>query len=402
MNNKIIKIINYLFVIIFGILLIIPTLKIDMSSISYYENKALAQFPSLQNKKGKINMQFCKEFDDWFNSRINMRYQLIKFYKMFSCALNVNYCIDGEDKVFDKRNNVLYINSFFGIYSDGNAKNEKIIKISTANSFQKINDFCKKKGIKFYVLVIPRRADFVTYNTPVRKFKNSHDFAEDIVDYVKIKTDVNIIYPYEELSEANKNNAVYYKTDHHWSQYGAYIGYSVLMQNIKKDLPDIHIENLNDFVLTKDKRVKTTHDGKFHSGSMVRMAGFPEFFVNKVLDKDYLYFYNSKSNDMNYMQYPEMPYLHNKIGFYVKNPYLSKRKALLIGDSFTANLINFLPYSFSDIAIYSINREIPSYKDIKQIIDIFKPDVVIINVRSFLIGMFFKMFSLQNTKQGEQ
>ena len=399
MYNKIIKIVNGCFVIIFFILLIVPVLKIDMSEVSNYEYRTLAKFPSFYTKKMGLNFQWGREFDEWFSSRCNMRYKLINLYKMFSCGFNIKYCINGE-KVFDKKNNVLYTESFFGIYSDAGARNEDTVKSVTAKNFQKINDFCKRKGIKFYVLVIPRRADFVKFNTPVRRFKKSHDFAEDLIDTIKNSTDVNIIYPYNEMSVANKYNAVYYKTDHHFTQYGAYISYDALMQNIKKDLPDIHIEKLNNFVIYKDKRVKTTYDGVFHSGTMLRMAGFPLCFVNKILDKDYLYFSKPNSNYIEYMQFPNE--IHSKTDFYVHNPHILKRKALVIGDSFNSNLLFFLQYSFRDIAIYSISSKRPCYDDIKEIIDTFKPDVVIINIRSFLLEIFFNLFPLQNTKQGEQ
>ena len=392
MDNKPIKIIDWIFIIIFGIMLFIPISKIDKSQKSNYENRYLETFPQLLTSRKTMNPTFGKELDDWFSSRFNFRYKLINFYKAVSCGFNVNYCL-GENKVFDKRNHLLYTNSFFGIVDSSSQETKDSNKFMMAGNFKRLNDLCKSKGIKFYVLIIPRRADFLKYNVPVRKYKNSYDEAVNVIDYIKNNTDVDVIFPEKELHEANKLSPVYYKTDHHWSQYGAYTAYLALMQEIRKDFPDIHIEYLEKFSVLKSNKVKISSFGKFHPGTMVRTAGFPDYFVNNILDTDYLYFSNPKSKNIHYMKKSNLPYFDSKTDVYIENPY-GKRKALIIGDSFTGNLLHFLPYSFKETAVYSVNYKTPYAYMIKEIIEKFKPDVVIINVRTFVLELFLRMYNV--------
>ena len=389
MDNKAIKIIDWIFIIIFGIMLLIPISKIDKSQKSNYENRYLATFPALFIKEGTLNPAFGKEFDDWFSSRFNFRYDLINIYQVISCGLNINYCL-GENKVFDKRNNLLYTYSFFGLLDSRSEKEKEFSKSVMARNLQRLNDFCKRRKIKLYVLVIPRRSDFVNYNVPVRKYKNSPDGMIPIIDYVKNNTDVNIIFPGKELSEANKLSPVYYKTDHHWSQYGAYISYIALMNEIKKDFPDINIEYQDKFNISKNNLIKASPFASLNSGTMVRTAGFPDYFVKRILDTDYLYFSNPKSKYVHIMDKSNLPYFDGRTDVYVVNPY-EKGRALVIGDSFTGNLIHFLPYSFNKIAVYTLNYRNPNFSMIKEIIKKFKPNVIIINVRTYFFEVFLKM-----------
>lgn len=48
-----------------------------------------------------------------------------------------------------------------------------------------------------------------------------------------------IIYPYESLLHESEKTLTYWKNDTHCNTYGAYIGYLKLINEIKKDFPDI-------------------------------------------------------------------------------------------------------------------------------------------------------------------
>lgn len=48
--------------------------------------------------------------------------------------------------------------------------------------------------------------------------------VKQIVDYLREKTDIPIIYPKERSNLLDSGYELYYKTDSHWNQIGGYIG----------------------------------------------------------------------------------------------------------------------------------------------------------------------------------
>lgn len=69
---------------------------------------------------------------------------------------------------------------------------------------------------------------------------DSESRANQLVRYLKNHTDVDVLYLYDVLN-VNKNNGflLYYKDDLHWTDYGAYIGYAEIINNISKKCASI-------------------------------------------------------------------------------------------------------------------------------------------------------------------
>ena len=65
----------------------------------------------------------------------------------------------------------------------------------------------------------------------------------DLIEYIKKASRFPVVFPYEELVEASRQDFVFFKTDHHWTDWGAFAGYQVLMNEIKKDFPYVNIAN---------------------------------------------------------------------------------------------------------------------------------------------------------------
>jgi hypothetical protein len=63
---------------------------------------------------------------------------------------------------------------------------------------------------------------------PVEEYKR----LERYVDYIKENTDVNIIYPLDELVYMKPYLDVYSKFDTHWNNVGGFVGYQALLKSI--------------------------------------------------------------------------------------------------------------------------------------------------------------------------
>ncbi len=388
MNEKNIKIANVIFIIIFAILLIIPSLKINMSDKSREENRYLEKFPSLFNHYGQLNTKLGTQFDKFYSDRFNLRYKLISFHKLFSCGINIYYCI-GKDSVFDKKNHVIYKYTFFGMTSV-QKKTPYDTKLIVNNIIQ-LNEYCKEKNIKLYFLIVPRQSDFVKYNVPNRMYKNIPDSAIKIINRLIKTTDVKIIYPYKEMMETNKETPVYFKTDHHWTKKGAYIGYKNLLQVISRDFPGIKIIKENELRQSTNKMVKATPKSSFNSGAMARNESFPEFYMKRILDTDYIYYQYIKLRDLKTEKKSNLPGFNSRTDIIYKYADGYDKKALLIGDSFTGNLSDFLPFSFKELLSLSDNYRHMNFNEYKDIIETYKPDIIIICMRTASLPVFLNL-----------
>ena len=101
-----------------------------------------------------------------------------------------------------------------------------------------INRYAEKlpENIKLFSMVIPTQLEF---KEPI--YKNLQDSQKDTIDsiYSKLDSRVGTVDAYGLLSE-HSNEYTYFRTDHHWTQLGAYYGYSAFMnkeggQAVNKD-----------------------------------------------------------------------------------------------------------------------------------------------------------------------
>ena len=210
------------------------------------------------------------------------------------------------------------------------------------------------------------------------------DNADEVLKRLKKKTKTKIIYPKEEMLLANKETPVYFKTDHHWTKKGAYIGYYELAKEIKKDFPNMPI--LEESAMTKyyDNRVSAAWNHNFNNGKTFKHMHLPKSYAKDILDTPYLYYKNPNKKDLKYGSELLIPILKKGYIPTQDNQFIYPRgldkKALVIGDSFTGNLMEFLPYSFKYTIVYDDNQRFLKIKTYKSTIKKYKPDILVINL----------------------
>lgn len=195
-------------------------------------------------------------------------------------------------------------------------------------------DELAKRGIDFVAVCLPNKEivyseympDTVVQVNPVTK-------GLQFANYMWENTDVKYLYPLDELLAAKDDvPEIYFKTDTHWNQYGAFVGYSeVLKTNYgQSDSPE-SVE----FKLVPENKL----------GDIVYNAGISDKYP---LNDDYV-FVKTSAHPENY---------HDE-------------KLLIVGDSFSGFFETFSPAYFSDVK----RVEIQSFT--WDVIDEYKPDFVI-------------------------
>lgn len=348
--------IDIVFLTIFFILLFVPMLHISDAEKSEQENRMLAKYTPLIDYRGGYNLKYGKNFDAWFSDRFWGRDELIKVYYKIK-KIN-KYTITAKAS---KLKNDWYFN-------DNELSTLTISekqKVQYKKNIQYLLQFCKENNIKCYMEIVPAKIYYAKDGLINNKLKEYNDTLPQFIKYIKETLNFEIIYPLDELKEADKSDYVYFKTDHHWTDWGAYIGYQALLKQLKKDFPDIYEAKEGDFDISYSKKVRAEADRKYWQGYTCNLL-----YQNQdcSLNIDYKY-YDGKNKHINAISYGEF---HNSDGKY---------KALLIGNSFTENFKPFLVYSFKDIKRFRCNiapndnLKLSRWK--KEILE-FKPDVLIL------------------------
>ena len=245
--------IDIVFLLIFFIILFVPMSKINQAKISKQENRTLTKWQSLITENSEINFNFGKNFDNWFNDRFNGRELFISFNNDIQKKASMYFYTKGA-YIWNKTNNWLGSNDALNRYSflSDEKFTERIIQ-----NVKKVKNFCEKNNIKLYILISPFKEEIYYTEIFSKKLnKNYKDIVIEIKNHIKKETDVDIIYVFDELQELSKEELVFFKTDHHWTDAGAYSGYLALMNEIKKDFPNIYINKADDFNYTTSNMIK--------------------------------------------------------------------------------------------------------------------------------------------------
>lgn len=366
-------IIDLIFLLIFFTSLILPTTHISQEKVAKNENRFLNTYvPLYDSAQKKINFNYGIDFENYLKDRFWGRQRLTVSDKKLNYSLAWRYAKFGE-LVLDKKKKFMYEHL---IADRTNTDNEKKI----INGLKAFNKFCAKNHIKFYPVIMPRKESVYP---PDLVINNKNEEIKESVRYVSNQSGVKIIFTLDEIlaQKAKIPYMLYHKTDHHATMDGAYIGYKTLMKELKKDFPQIEIAKPSDFTYFEDKRVCAEQNRTFSQGYTCKLVSIPKNICRQFLNINYRYFQHIHINNLQKIKTEEDQLL--KYDFYYPNG--ADLKVMVFGDSFTANLMEYLPYSFKNTSLIRLNgprgiKKENQYKILKyyeQEILKFKPDILI-------------------------
>ena len=361
---------DILFVIVCTVILFIPMSHISQEKRSVQENRNLAKWRPFIKKDGSINYNFGKHFDSYFSDRFAKRDELLDLY------VGLTFNLSGD--IY--RNRKAFINKKNGFCAEFGALNRPTFK--EGKDFQNaekhllaLKQFCDANNIKLYILVTTRPSDI--YKKELYPYKDKNQDVIEQKQYEKITKDtgIPIIHPIDEIKKASRFGLVHFKTDGHWTDYGAYIGYSSLMNIIRKDFPNIDTVTVSDYNIDNNNILVRVTDGKLYHGLTASYLKLSEKQIKKLPTAHYPLYEHKKSSALIVDKQPD-----SESGDYFY-PEGSNIRAVFIGTSFTPNLMRFIPYTFKNtrfIRIDSVKEE--TFKILKnnkeQILE-YKPQVLI-------------------------
>ena len=370
---------DMLLLIAFFLLLFIPMIGISDAVKSVRENRMLAVRPEMKDIF-KEKSDYGRRYENWFNEHFCGRVPLMKLHDVLRNKLS--YIIRTKRGIYFKKNGWNFRLPFVYDLDCRPAFVQSIVR-----NIVQLNEFCQQHQIKLYVLEVPRKE--IIYKGLI---KENYGFDEKVLarisqvrEFIRKevrKHQIPYIYPYEALRDAAKSDFVFFKWVHHWTDWGAFVGYCELMKQIHEDFPDMPIVSLNDFQKSQSWLIRDTYEESFAFTATWRQLY--ELFNYDTDDPPNRVFYS-------YYDHDKRTKMEFKVGKFIKDFSYpeGKYKLMVIGSSNNENLNHFLPYSAVQLKyIRVINAPVKAtdqFKIIKlykkDILD-FKPDILILSIAS--------------------
>lgn len=202
-KSKLISVIFLAFVFVMGILYAV----LPKSDFSQTEKRYLAEFPefSLQSlSSGK----FTSEFEQYLTDHTPFRNFFVSVNSYYELAKGNN----GSNGVY--------------LGSDGWLIEKPFDRENRFDSnMQRIVSFAKKQDIPVALTAVPEKGEIYSDKLPA----NSLDYPDaEYMDRIsqKCADDVTFINLLDSMKSQKDKKQLFYKTDHHWTTDGAYLGYT--------------------------------------------------------------------------------------------------------------------------------------------------------------------------------
>lgn len=332
---------NLLFFVIFIALwgvLIAWNLFTPVQTFSEAENRVLASFPRF-SVETLLDGEYMNAVDTFLNDQFAGRPYWVSGQSLVEYGLGKREMND----TFIGKNALL---------ADLPAEEEEITK----QNIQGVNAFAAQYQVPSYALLVPS-------STSVQQSKLP-PFAEewDEIEYVKQvnQSFAEGVTPVDvtDVLQQHSEEYIYYRTDHHWTSYGAYLAYTQLAQQL--GLP---VKTQQDFA---PETVSTHFKGTYHSKTgfpLVQADTIEVYQAGEV--QSFSVFNGSEEKEYDSIYFPE--YLEQK-GQYtyflgqaqpVSTIYTKAdtgKKLLLFKDSYAHSFVPMLLAEYSEIKIIDLRH----------------------------------------------
>lgn len=312
------------------------------------ENRYLQEFPEYSFKNYKEE-KFMNGFDDWISDRFFGREEWITLKNI-------------SDKLIGKteNNGVFVTNDMMMQKWDGYDETVYERNLNAINGFLE-----RHEEIPVYFMLVPNAQEIYGENLPkYAEVENQKEFIDNF--YSSLENAAGTIDVYSALSEG-KSSYIYYRTDHHWTSYGAYLAYSAAGEAL--GYQSIPLENFsvehasNEFkgtLFSKTLDTSVTLDTIDYytlkeNEPTVKVSVYDDYDIksNRVTYKDYesLYFREFLDKKDKYSSFLGQ---NSPIVTVLNENAKSDRSLLIIKDSYAHSVIPFLSKEYKKVTMLDL------------------------------------------------
>jgi len=326
------------------------------------ENRALAEKPEFDF----TNLDaFPKRYDAFYNDHFTLRNNLtylhssIAFYGFGKSPIPEKAFVGLDGFLFMKKNEL-------EIYRGTNLYTKDEL-VSLKQEYEYRVGYLRERKIKYYLIIAPIKPSIYPEYIPLSIYKiNSFNKTDQLVDLVKDMDGLTLIDLRQHLINSKGDTLLYYKTDNHLNELGAFYACQEINKYLVQDFPNIQQIELDEYSIEISER---------KGGNIARIIGMEDDFKDieikfKLHDSKYE---AKKIKKRGYPVPPSFPY-KSSYEIVMKTKDKSLPKALIVRDSYGNKIFPFLSRSFSE-SVYIFDGW--HYKLNKPILKKENPDVFI-------------------------
>jgi len=342
----------------FALFLLYPSVAtlIGISPNRYTVAPSRQKFPTLEDNNV---FKYFSDFENYYSEKFNGRstfYRSIsglKYNLLGTSAKRESVLVGKDDFLFlgNNASNIVHETIGLDLFSD-----EEVDRIEK-RMLQALN-WINKKDIKFYMVVGPNKHTIYPEKLPFKVDTDQRTKIDQVADIVNGIENVKWIGLEENLIKAKKHGLLYHKTDTHWNTLGGYFAYRQILNTLNEDFP-------GEFTPMPLSYMERYGEEKTIFG-LTRMLDYPihettnDVRVLNVRSKQ-------KANQLNMKHHRK----DAEMRFTAPN---KKRKAVVIRDSYSIALVDFLKEHFEEVVFIwtsKLSRDIILKED---------PDIIIYEV----------------------
>lgn len=366
------KTLRIIIICMFFAVIAIPlvTFNWEENVVSEIDNSELTNNPFGDNYEGTGGITDALE--DYVQDRIGFRDEMILAYtvlhdKMFGEMVHPLYMYGKDDYVFMKTEQ----NTRYNEYHE-----------SFVEMLGKIQDYCEEREVPFLFMINPSKtsvlreelADGINYN---------NDWLAQFEQRLE-EEGINYIDTTEVLKEKEQEGEEVFNRQYnagHWNDLGAFYGVNALLEQMKADFPDVHINSKDEF--TVEQRLNES----------LQVSQFPihEYEPFFVPNTEVLYLQD------NYKAELEMNEQYHSFGYMINEEREDSPKTLVFQGSYMFGMgYKFMANSLGE---YIAVHDYFNVFDFEYYYNIFQPEYVIFEVAEDTVnGSYFPQEGMEEMK----
>ncbi len=207
------------------------------------DGRASEKFPILN---GLTVKEFPKEFDYWYSGQLPFRNKSIEFYAFIQYKILKN--IESSKVLFGKEGWLFYCDKNDGdpILDYKRINNFTFYELKViSDKLSFLQQYAKSHNSDFILVICPNKENiYLEDNMPFILRAKSISRTQQLIKYLKYNTDINVVYPIEELKQVKEKYPIYYKIDTHWTYVGGYIGTRKVLSSLGITTPSLDEFNI--------------------------------------------------------------------------------------------------------------------------------------------------------------
>jgi len=330
-------------IIMFILFLLYPSIAslLGVSPNRYTVAPSRKKFPKLENYD---IFKYFSDFEEFYSEKFNGRslyYRSLSTlkYNLFGTSAKHESVLVGNDGFLFLGNNASNIvNETIGLDLFSDEEMNRVEK----RMLQALN-WMNKGDIKFYMVIGPNKHTIYPEKLPFKVNPDRMTKIDQVAEIVNGIENVRWIGLEENLITAKKHGLLYHKTDTHWNTLGGYFAYRQIMKALNEDFP------------SEFKPMPLSYMERFGIEKTV-------FGLTRMLD----YPINETTNDVKVLNVRsrkaalQLNMKHRRDAEMRFTAPKKKRKAVIIRDSYSIALVDFLKEHFKEVVFIwtpKLNRD---------------------------------------------